>query len=94
MPRISALLVTVLAFAGQTCLAQPRAHHASRVFLDGRDVEEQYDYIVVGGGTAGLTVADRLSEDGKSTVLVVEYGQLSIPPSDPQSFQVSLINRS
>lgn len=37
---------------------------------------ESYDYIVVGGGTSGLTVADRLTEDGKTTVLVVEYGEL------------------
>jgi choline dehydrogenase len=77
MARVSALIVTVLALAGQTCLAQSRAHYASRLFLHGRDVDEQYDYIIVGGGTAGLTVADRLTEDGKNTVLVVEYGQLS-----------------
>ena len=32
-----------------------------------------YDYIVVGGGQSGLTVANRLSE-GTATVLVVEYG--------------------
>jgi len=29
------------------------------------DVAQEYDYIIIGGGTAGLTVADRLSEDGK-----------------------------
>ncbi|KAK1590781.1 uncharacterized protein LY79DRAFT_669736 [Colletotrichum navitas] len=33
---------------------------------------ESYDYVVVGGGTAGLTVADRLTEDPETTVLVLE----------------------
>ena len=29
------------------------------------DVKTEYDYVIVGGGTSGLTVADRLTEDGK-----------------------------
>ena len=34
--------------------------------LKGRNaLSESYDYVIVGGGTAGLTVGDRLSEDGK-----------------------------
>lgn len=34
----------------------------------------QYDYIVLGGGTAGLTIAKRLAEDKRYTVAVVEAG--------------------
>jgi choline dehydrogenase-like flavoprotein len=50
------------------CLARPPTTSIHTELLD------EYDFIVVGGGTAGLTVGDRLSEDGKHTVLVVEYG--------------------
>lgn len=33
-----------------------------------------YDYIVIGGGTAGLTIAARLAEDSNVSVAVIEAG--------------------
>jgi choline dehydrogenase len=35
---------------------------------------EQFDYIIVGAGSAGCVLADRLTEDGRATVLVLEFG--------------------
>ena len=36
--------------------------------------DETFDYVIVGAGSAGCVLADRLTEDGRSTVLVLEYG--------------------
>jgi len=35
---------------------------------------QDFDYIIIGSGSAGAVLADRLSADGKNTVLVLEYG--------------------
>src|SRR3984957_10094793 len=37
-------------------------------------MNETFDYVVVGAGSAGCVLANRLSEDGRSSVLVLEYG--------------------
>jgi choline dehydrogenase len=48
---------------------------ASGVTSNAGDVAGQtYDYVIVGGGLTGLTVASRLSEDSDITVLVIETG--------------------
>lgn len=36
--------------------------------------EEEFDYVIVGAGSAGCVLADRLTEDGRNTVLVLENG--------------------
>ena len=40
----------------------------------------QADYVIVGSGSAGSALAARLSEDGRYTVLVLEYGGSDVGP--------------
>lgn len=42
------------------------------------DHNTRYDYIVVGGGTSGLVVANRLSEDFGVSVAVIEAGESAL----------------
>ncbi|KAI0347718.1 alcohol oxidase [Trametopsis cervina] len=43
---------------------------------------QSFDYIILGGGTAGLTLAAGLSEDGTKSVLVLEAGAAHIDSPD------------
>ncbi|KAJ5116244.1 CAZyme family AA3 [Penicillium angulare] len=46
------------------------------------DLNKEYDYVVVGGGTSGLVVASRLTENPSCSVLVLEAGKNQV--DDPR----------
>jgi hypothetical protein len=64
MKSCSILAITA-AFLVCDIYAYPSSAYEAQRFTRSLDLQSQYDYIVVGGGTSGLTVADRLTESGK-----------------------------
>ncbi|EME43096.1 hypothetical protein DOTSEDRAFT_63380 [Dothistroma septosporum NZE10] len=86
------------------------AHALPATVVSNKQLLSSYDYVIAGGGTSGLTVANRLTEDPAVTVLVIEVGQLDqgepgvvvpgIPPPDKykrdytSTPQAGLLNRT
>ena len=64
-PAVTTLLAPLL-LGFSACLASPLGQRAASAAT--------YDYIVVGGGTTGLVVANRLTENAAVSVLVIEAG--------------------
>lgn len=63
-------ILTTVALAAGVALSAPRPACQNNVCT-----HCEYDYIVVGVGASGLTVANRLSEDPETSVLVIEAGE-------------------
>ena len=71
----SSLVLLAAYLALKVCLWDPSEYPYHPI------VDTQYDYIIVGGGSAGCVLANRLSELQNSTVLLIEAGE---PDSRPE----------
>ena len=69
MPSLVAQLLLPLILTSLTVCSPldivKRAVHVERV----ANLKPDYDYVIIGGGTSGLTVANRLTENPKSTLI-------------------------
>ena len=62
------------------------------MLISAADLAHSYDFVVIGGGTSGLVVASRLTEDSKNHVLVLEAGGDHL--SDPRVLIPALCMRA
>ena len=65
LPVIAQLLVPLVLVSTAVC-SPHRLSQRAVVVNDPSHLEDSYDYVIIGGGTSGLTVADRLTEDPDS----------------------------
>ena len=71
--RILGFLCTwVLLYTSVSASKKPL--HQNNTPRSSRTPDDLFDYVIVGGGLAGLTLASRLSEDASTSVAVIEAG--------------------
>jgi len=69
--RLDMLLATLAAVISVGCTVvaeEVTGFGQAKILRRSSQLKEAYDYVIVGAGTAGLTLADRLTADGKCMI--------------------------
>lgn len=93
LSSVAVLIATVTFTSAQPFGNDTNAHSLSKRQTTGNgwDLDNKsYDYVIIGGGLAGLTLAGRLSEDSSKSVAVIEAGNSGY--EDDEKFTVPAAN--
>ena len=72
--RIAVLLASALLPGPSLQAPNPRQNVNVKRSYGISGLNQTFDYVIVGGGTAGLTIASRLAEDSSLDIAVIEAG--------------------
>lgn len=73
-PALRFAVLTAVLFSHH-CIAAPAKNQVGGITSSSNAANGQtFDYIVVGGGLTGVTVASRLAENSNTSVLLIEAG--------------------
>ena len=70
-PIARIVLISLLYALSVRCISIPQLYKTENITSL---ANRTFDYVIVGGGTAGLTIATRLSEQANVSVAVIEAG--------------------
>ena len=70
----STTIAALLASANSLIRERDHAPHGLYSWPHNHELADEYDYVIVGGGVAGMVLAEQLSEDPRISVLLLEAG--------------------